>query len=80
MNRDWRHYFQDQELDNAYQRVEIEKRDISEEGSDEGGSDSDPSEDNFDQNEILEKVYCLKEDNATKVIQERKERTFKFIN
>lgn len=50
----------------AYQRVEIEQKDISDEGSDneregggDGGSDSNPSEDNFDDEEIFERVYGL---------------------
>ena len=47
MNRDWRHFFEETELDKAFQRVEIEQREISEEGSS-AGSSSNPSDDNLD--------------------------------
>ena len=47
MNRDWRHFFEETELDKAFQRVEVEQREISEEGSS-SGSTSNPSEDNLD--------------------------------
>lgn len=50
-------------METAYQRVEIEQIDISDEGSangeEDGGSNSDPSEDNFDDSEIFERVYGL---------------------
>ena len=58
LTRDWRLYFQQKELDQAFQVVEIEKREISEEGSS-AESASNPSEDNLDQEEIYEKVYKL---------------------
>jgi len=47
MNRDWRHFFEETELDNAFQRVEVEQREISEEGTS-AGSTSNPSDDNLD--------------------------------
>lgn len=47
MNRDWRHFFEETELDRAFQRVEIEQCEISEEGSS-AGSTSNPSDDNLD--------------------------------
>ena len=47
MSRDWRHFFEENELDNAFQRVEIEQREISEEGTS-AGSTSNPSDDNLD--------------------------------
>lgn len=53
MNRDWRHFFEETELDKAFQRVEIEQREISEEGSS-AGSTSDASGDNLDENELAE--------------------------
>lgn len=56
VNRDWRAYFHEEELETAFQAVEIEKRDIPEEDSS-CGSNSNPSEDNFDPDEIYEKVY-----------------------
>ena len=37
----------------------MENRDIPEEDSEDGGSDSDPSVDNLDNEEIFEKVYDL---------------------
>ena len=51
MNRDWRHFFEETELDNAFQRVEIEQREISEEGTS-AGSTSNPSDDNLDEGEL----------------------------
>lgn len=62
MSRDWRNYFNPDELDKAFQAVEIENRDIPEEASEDGGSNSDPSDDNLDQDEIYEKVYELPQD------------------
>jgi hypothetical protein len=52
-SRDWRTYFKEEELETAFQAVEIEKCDIPEEDSS-VGSNSDPSDDNFNQNEIYE--------------------------
>lgn len=59
---DWREYFDGDELDKAYQIVEVEQRDetdnyYSEESM---GSNSDPSEDNFDEEEVYRNVYCIK--------------------
>jgi hypothetical protein len=34
VSRDWRTYFREEELENAFQVVEIEKRDIPEEDTD----------------------------------------------
>lgn len=56
LNRDWRHYFQETELDRAFQRVEIEQQDISEEGTS-AGSSSNPSDDNLDQDDLITNVY-----------------------
>ena len=58
LQRDWRHYFQETELDNAFQRVEIEQREISEEGTS-AGSTSNPSDDNLDEDELADKVYNI---------------------
>lgn len=60
MSRDWRHFFEENELDKAFQRVEIEQREISEEGTS-AGSTSNPSDDNLDQDELAENVYNLEE-------------------
>lgn len=57
VSRDWRTYFREEELESAFQAVEIEKRDIPEENSSDDGSNSDPSDDNFDPDEICQKVY-----------------------
>lgn len=42
--------------------MEVENRDIPEEDSEDGGSNSEPSDDNLDPNELLERVYQLPED------------------
>lgn len=47
VQKDWRTYFQQDELETAFQVVEIEKRDIPEENSS-AGSASDISGDNLD--------------------------------
>ena len=57
LSKDWRAYFNADELDNAFQIVENENRDIPEEDSEDGGSNSDPSDDNLDPDELIEKVY-----------------------
>jgi len=69
-NRDWRAYFQQDELETAFQVVEIEKRDIPEEDSS-AGSNSDPSDDNLDPDEILQKVYNLPESKTQKILSEQ---------
>lgn len=57
-NINWRQYFQEQELEEAYKVVEIEKKDdLNDDFSD--GSSSNPSQDNLDIEEIYEKVYQL---------------------
>ena len=50
--------------------VEIEQRDIQEENSSDEGSCSNPSEGNFEPDEIYENVYCLPEDKTKKIIEE----------
>lgn len=67
ISRDWRAYFNPDELDNAFQIVEVENRDIPEENSEDGGSNSDPSDDNLDPDELIEKVYQLPEDKKKKL-------------
>ena len=56
---DWREYFEDTELDKAYQIVEVEQRDETD-ASSSSGSNSNPSEDNFDEEEVYRNVYGFK--------------------
>lgn len=77
MNRDWRHYFKDNELDNAFQCVEIEQREISEEASS-AGSSSNPSEDNLDNEEIFGRVYGLNHKKQQQLIEQKKTDNLKF--
>ena len=72
MNRDWRQYFQENELDNAFQKVEIERRDISEEGSS-AASTSNPSDDNLEPEEIYNKVYSIPPERTKKLVEKKKE-------
>ena len=72
MSRDWRHFFEENELDKAFQRVEIEQREISEEGTS-AGSTSNPSDDNLDQDELAENVYNLEDDKHKLLVLQRKE-------
>lgn len=77
---DWREYFEDTELDKAYQIVEVEQRDETdndEEGEASMGSNSDPSEDNFDAEEVYRDVYGLK--NPQEIINKRKIKEQEFI-
>eukprot|EP00347_Sterkiella_histriomuscorum_P022485 403338316 len=75
-NINWRQYFQQQELEEAFQKVEVEKIDDPEEQISDGSS-SNPSIDNLDMSEIYEKIYNLK---PTKVfIQAREEANMKFM-
>ena len=62
MSRDWRSYFNQDELEKAFQVVEIQNEDIPEEDSQDEGSDSNPSDDNLSEAEIYEKVYELPSD------------------
>lgn len=59
----WRDFFEGEELDRAYQIVEVEQRDETDgENSAEEtmGSDSDPSGDNLDEEEVYRNVYGVK--------------------
>lgn len=73
VSRDWRTYFQQEELDTAFQVVEIEKRDIPEESSSQGSA-SDPSDDNLDQEDICQKVYMLPRTTGQKMLIEKQEK------
>jgi hypothetical protein len=46
-DQDWRNYFKDHELENAYQHVEVEQEDDPDDTLSDGSS-SNPSQDNFD--------------------------------
>lgn len=72
MHRDWRHYFQETELDNAYHIVEVQQREISEEGTS-AGSTSNPSGDNLDEDELADRVYNIPSEKKLKLIEEKKE-------
>lgn len=79
--RDWRHYFGGEELEMAWHKVEVEQKDVSEEGGSSAScSDSNDSGDNMDADEMYEKVYGLGQTQADKLIAERKALTQKFIN
>lgn len=71
ISRDWRTYFNPDELDRAFQAVEIENRDIPEEASEDGGSNSDPSDDNLEEDEIYEQVYELPQDKTEKMKKDK---------
>ena len=73
LKADWREYFEGDELDKAYQIVEVEQRDETDQDScSDGsmGSNSNPSEDNFDEEEVYRKVYGVK--NPEQIIEKKK--------
>lgn len=71
---DWRTYFKDEELDKAYQIVEVEQRDETDNNSDcSMGSNSNPSEDNLDEELMYEEIYKIK--NFGEKIKNRKQKT-----
>jgi hypothetical protein len=75
---DWREYFEDAELDKAYQIVEVEQRDETDAESEKSmGSNSNPSEDNLEEEIVYRKVYGVK--NPSKLIQQRKKQEQEFI-
>ena len=57
--------------------MEIEQRDMSEE-DESGGSMSNPSEDNYNEEKIVQEVYGL--DNADKIINEKKKKAQEFVH
>jgi len=63
---EWRNFFDEEELDRAYQIVEVEQRDETDnDGSNESmGSNSDPSEDNLDEEEVYRNVYKVENPEA----------------
>lgn len=76
---DWREFFEEQELDKAYQIVEVEQRDETDAGSsdEDMGSNSDPSEDNLDQEEVYRELYGIK--NPEVFIETKKKAEQEFI-
>jgi hypothetical protein len=80
LKADWREYFEGEELDKAYQIVEVEQRDETdrESLSDESmGSNSNPSEDNFDEEEVYRNVYGVP--NPEQILETRKAKEQEFI-
>ena len=59
----WREFFSGEELEKAYQIAEVEQRDESD-GDSSMGSNSDPSEDNLDEEEVYRDVYGVKDASA----------------
>lgn len=59
MKLNWRDFFDGEELDKAYQIVEVEQRDESDSENSENsmGSNSNPSEDNLDEEEVYRNVF-----------------------
>ena len=77
-NLDWREFFNGEELDKAYQIVEVEQRDETSDHDDMSmGSNSDPSEDNLDQQMMYQEVYGLTD--AQNHIESRKKRFDLFV-
>ena len=76
---EWRNFFEEDELNRAYQIVEVEQRDETDNdcSNESMGSNSDPSEDNFDEDEVYRKVY--KVDNHEELIGAKKQKEQEFI-
>ena len=78
LRMEWRNFFEEDELNRAYQIVEVEQRDETDNDCSESmGSDSNPSEDNFDEDEVYRKVY--KVDNPEAFLEEKKQKEQEFI-
>ena len=79
LRMEWRNFFEEDELNRAYQIVEVEQRDETDNdcSNESMGSDSNPSEDNFDEDEIYRKVY--KVDNPEAFLEEKKQKEQEFI-
>lgn len=76
---EWRNFFEEDELNRAYQIVEVEQRDETDNdcSNESMGSNSDPSEDNFDEDDVYRKVY--KVDNPEELIEAKKQKEQEFI-
>lgn len=55
--QNWRSYFNLDELETAYTKIEVDKTEVEEQSD--SGSESDPSADNLSETELLSKVYML---------------------
>ena len=69
---EWRNFFEEDELNRAYQIIEVEQRDETDNdcSNESMGSNSDPSEDNFDEDEVYRRVY--KVENPEEIIETKK--------
>lgn len=75
----WREFFSGEELEKAYQIVEVEQRDESDgDGDSSMGSNSNPSEDNLDEEEVYRDVYGIKD--ASSVLEQKKQREQQIID
>lgn len=79
LQANWREFFEGEELDKAYQIVEVEQRDETDQesiGEESMGSNSNPSEDNFDEEEVYQNIYGLKNPEQYLEIRKAKEQEF----
>ncbi len=72
MKLNWRDFFDGEELDKAYQIVEVEQRDESDSENSEKlmGSNSNPSEDNLDEEEVYINVFGVQ--NTYDMLEQKK--------
>ena len=76
---EWRNNFMEIKLNWAYQIIEVEQRDETVNDCSNGYMDSnnDPSEDNFDEDDMYRNVYKLY--NPEEIIEAKKKRKQEFI-
>lgn len=72
----WREYFEGEELDKAYQIVEVEQRDETDKEVESMGSDSNPSEDNYEAEELYKGLFRL--ENAEMRMEQRLKKETEF--
>ena len=72
-NNDWRAYFTEDELKSAYQRI---LDGIDEQEEDSSGSDSNPSEDNLNEVEIIKETEEIKQPNVEVKIKTEENRSY----
>lgn len=72
----WRQYFQAQELEEAYHHVEEEREDDPQDNFSDGSS-SNPSQDNFDMQDIYEQIYQCS--NAQELALRKEEANNRFM-
>ena len=77
---EWRNFFEEDELNRAYQIIEVEQRDETDNdcSNESMGSNSDPSEDNFDEDEVYRRVY--KVENPEEIIETKKQMEQELIS